>query len=707
MKICFLADLHLPEMENAVQYKVLDWAIADIAKKEPDLVVFAGDYTADGAALAIERFQTKMNSLTIPVVLIPGNSDFRSSETMDTVRGMASGMIYDANGIKLLSLMDGEGTISDEIFHFLETADENTIVCGHHPPDSLRSPYGERLLNWCRLHKNIPYFCGHKHYSGWIDSNIYLLPAADPDKSIGENPAITYYSTETKELRKAYFYCPVPYDLRDYIGISCRNFATDIPYATDHIVRHIELRTRPELKELLPILRRWREAGGKTLSVHAPDIFCADRKNYNVSQWAEHIRFVREIAADRMTVHVPNIPVWEATDEKLKEIALFLAEQFSELDDSCVIGVENMHMTSDEQPDESRRFGYVPTEVYHFVNILRQHTPKIVGTHLDVGHARNNRPFSQKYPIGSWYCTFGTEANGYHIHQVLQTEAGMKNHMPIDRWYGKLISYASFFREWSDGVLKKAPVFLEIRPENGYMETIELLEREVPAFDLHAHTRYSFCGGDEPQAVVNTAVRNGIRMLGITDHNYGIGKRKAEYIREMRQLAKDNKDRIQILCGIEIATLPHVYDIVDTAEIAECDYCLLEHIDSPESIAYGKLFSFVKQLGILCGIAHTDLFAYCEQMGFAYETFFDQLAKAGIFWEMNVSYDSIHHYREHAYVIDFMNDVHKQKIIRDAGVYVSVGFDGHRCEDYDGFKVSEMVNFLHRAGIRTADELFY
>ena len=115
---------------------------------------------------------------------------------------------------------------------------------------------------------------------------------------------------------------------------------------------------------------------------------------------------------------------------------------------------------------------------------------------------------------------------------------------------------------------------------------------------------------------------------------------------------------------------------------------------------------FSKQLGIPCGIAHTDLFAYCDKLGYPYLEFFRKMAAAGIFWEMNVSYDSIHQYREHAYVADFVADKQKQKIVREAGVLISVGFDGHRCEDYDGARVARMVDFLRNAGIRTADELF-
>ena len=41
--------------------------------------------------------------------------------------------------------------------------------------------------------------------------------------------------------------------------------------------------------------------------------------------------------------------------------------------------------------------------------------------------------------------------------------------------------------------------------------------------DLHSHTYYSFCGHDSPQKVIEAAIAADIEMLGINDHNYGIG----------------------------------------------------------------------------------------------------------------------------------------------------------------------------------------
>ncbi|UKI13474.1 MAG: hypothetical protein L6V84_04535 [Oscillospiraceae bacterium] len=42
---------------------------------------------------------------------------------------------------------------------------------------------------------------------------------------------------------------------------------------------------------------------------------------------------------------------------------------------------------------------------------------------------------------------------------------------------------------------------------------------------------------------------------------------------------------------------------------------------------------------------------------------------------MNVSYDSIHNFRVHPYMLAFFNSPEQQEIVRASGVRVSIGFD--------------------------------
>lgn len=211
--------------------------------------------------------------------------------------------------------------------------------------------------------------------------------------------------------------------------------------------------------------------------------------------------------------------------------------------------------------------------------------------------------------------------------------------------------------------------------------------------DLHSHTYYSNCGRDNPEEVVLAAINGGIQQLGICDHNYGIGARKAEYFAEMTALRDRFAGDIEILRGIEIATIDGKC-LLPEEDITWADYCLVEHIDMAESCVGSDIVTFAKRCATKTGIAHTDIFAMLEKMDADPFEYFSHLADNGVYWEMNVNYDSIHKYREHEYVKTFCTDKRQQDIIRRAGIEIAVGFDGHRVEDYLPSRVIDMCKLL-------------
>ena len=221
--------------------------------------------------------------------------------------------------------------------------------------------------------------------------------------------------------------------------------------------------------------------------------------------------------------------------------------------------------------------------------------------------------------------------------------------------------------------------------------------------DLHSHTYYSFCGKDSPEAVAEGAIAGGIELLGFTDHNYGIGFQRVDifymdpknfegkdygrclvrYFDHINLIREKYADRIRILRGIELCTLSGVNLVLpENSDISFFDYCLIENLDCENSVTGGDLFSYAKKLNCRAGVAHTDLFAHAERLGVKPLDYFKRMADEDIFWEMNVSYDPTHNYHQHQYVLDFFADPEKQEIVRKSGVKVSVGFDGHRIEDY-------------------------
>ena len=242
--------------------------------------------------------------------------------------------------------------------------------------------------------------------------------------------------------------------------------------------------------------------------------------------------------------------------------------------------------------------------------------------------------------------------------------------------------------------------------------------------DLHSHTYYSFCGKDTPEAIVEAAIAGGLDTFGITDHNYGVGYARHSvfcatatmgldnYERTLRRyydhinLVKEKyADRIRVLRGIEICTLKSEqhpnFSLPDGADISYFDYCLIENVDARTSMTGGDLFAFAKRCGTpVVGVAHTDLFAHARSLGIHPLDYFSRMAEEHIFWEMNVSYDSIHGYREHRYFLEFFESPEQQEIIRRSGVRVSVGFDGHRVEDYLPERVAGYCRRLTELGIK-------
>jgi sugar phosphate isomerase/epimerase len=275
----------------------------------------------------------------------------------------------------------------------------------------------------------------------------------------------------------------VPEDIFDYIGISAYRPEYHIEFATERGIRYLELRpniSSMDEERLVELISKWRCAGGEHLSIHLPEIGYLDGEAITEKSLDRLIYLADILGADRFTQHVPRVSVKTVRENKdcLAVISETLGKKLDKITRSIEIGVENMHMTNGENPDDSRRFGYITSECLEFMNELAKHTRHSVGINLDVGHARNNVPFSQNYQVGAWYSEVGPYAVGYHIHQVKWGMEKCENHTAITDVYGGLISYASFFRMWKDGKMSKSPFIFEMDQPDAYSLTLETFEKE-------------------------------------------------------------------------------------------------------------------------------------------------------------------------------------------------------------------------------------
>ncbi|MBE5869632.1 MAG: PHP domain-containing protein [Lachnospiraceae bacterium] len=237
--------------------------------------------------------------------------------------------------------------------------------------------------------------------------------------------------------------------------------------------------------------------------------------------------------------------------------------------------------------------------------------------------------------------------------------------------------------------------------------------------DLHSHTYYSFCGIDTPESVVEAAIQGGLHMIGISDHAHGVGEARYQHFKAPLQGVEVDYERttrryfdhlslikekyagqIEVLRGIEVATVKKHYAFPEKADISFFDYCLVEHLDFEETITEGDIFAFAKRCGCPTGIAHTDMFAFIASRGEDPLDYFTRMAQQGIFWEMNVNLDNVHRGYEHPYMLEFFESREQQEIVRKSGVRLSVGFDGHRVSDYKPNRIADYCTRIGEMGIK-------
>lgn len=481
VKLALLADLHLPFLESATQYKVLDFAMKSINSNHPDAVVCLGDVTACGELNAADVFSSAVGSLEIPQLVLLGNSDIRAKETIDKIQCLETVKELVIGDIRLIGLNTADSSLSVEDEKLLATADGNTIVCMHHPPDRVRCSYRKNVTEYLQDRNIRACVYAHVHYSKQ-DGNLYSIQALDPDKAKGTPPCVTYMLVDDDEIQLEYDYfpCEKPVDLDEYIGISCFDLNCDVEFAIEHNVRNIELRpsaTEFDWDKLKEKVQRWKNNGGKYLSLHMPNF---RYQNYltGIEDWEKAVLLANELQVNGVTVHVPRVSVGKMHGDVKEELLQFVVGQIKKLSEHCVVGIENLHMGSQDKDDANRGFGFIPEECLEFVKDINQRFGyERVGILLDVGHARNNEPFSQKYTISTWYGMEGQQIVAYHVHQVIAVGDEMENHTAVTDVYGPTISYCSFADCWNNGKINKKPVFLEIRGgTEAYLQSIQTMK---------------------------------------------------------------------------------------------------------------------------------------------------------------------------------------------------------------------------------------
>lgn len=207
--------------------------------------------------------------------------------------------------------------------------------------------------------------------------------------------------------------------------------------------------------------------------------------------------------------------------------------------------------------------------------------------------------------------------------------------------------------------------------------------------DLHNHTYYSYDGKNSPEQVIENALRHGVKVIGITDHQFTIGRSLNEYIAHIEYCKLKYAGEIQVLTGLEIGTRPAPNDLL-ASQCDGLDYVLFESLDDSlgramdlyEFLEWSRLFKCCK------GLAHTDIFALGEKYGL---DMIKTLRQYGLFWEINTS-------GNYSYYYDFLTNDKKREQIRRSGIAVTVGSDTHDICEYRFSALKRANELLEQLG---------
>ena len=495
IKIAVLADLHLPDHSGTVKEDAFEWALATAVQQQADVIVAAGDLVSVGTLDAAKRVRQKLYATNLPCLIVAGNAEIRTPEFSAAVlRELRTPVTFEQNGYCVAVLDNSREILTaedrDMIKSLVKRAHKQIFVAAHFPLDSFPSEDKKFLTGLIESGAIGIFVVGHMHY----DSTEYLgkgeyhiVRGIDPDKAIGGPPALTFFEYDSKCKKWRRSECTYPggcalswtaaerTEFRRLLGISCMEDSPGgINKAICHEIKNIELRfeytEKLALEELHTLLEQWRNEGGQHLSIHLPDISWDQKKSKvkGVEQVKSACELALALGVNRLTMHVPRCPlglISKHTDVRKHLLNAYVDVLKAVLAQGLTVGIENLHMNPGEKPDDERGFGYTPPECLDWINALREMSGSSkIGVHFDIGHARNNAPYSSLYNVSQWFAELGALITGYHLHQVeLDAEGRFINHRPVTGMFGPLISFSSLFAAWSKRQINHAPMYLEIR----------------------------------------------------------------------------------------------------------------------------------------------------------------------------------------------------------------------------------------------------
>lgn len=476
MKFAVLGDLHLTDNPQSIRFKTVDWALEEAARRQVDAVVGFGDLTATGTAAQTRLWYEHLKRYNLPFYSTVGNAELRSGDPV----GPAGQDVAVPKDMPLFLLDTSTSQPDPEDLALLAKlpADSGKLLVTHYPPHLWEKPAQIVLDDAIARRAITSVIAGHIHEDSPTTSR-----GLDPDKASGGPPQIVIFKWRSdRSWEKTSLSQPGvdPMEwtlgeresLKNVLGVSCMKEPLEtLKGAAALAIPVAELRFEAldnESKELFAAVDLWRQNGGRILSLHLPNL--RPDESSSDCELARGVDVALRLGVDRVTLHVPEVTASEFPAAKKKLTDNFLKLVSPLWENNITIGIENLHTRFGAWSDKERNYGCTIKECSEWITHLRRVSgSSLIGFHLDIGHARNNVPFSQYEYVSDYFNVPALPIKGCHFHQICKlAENKFKNHILLDNFYGKIIPLSSYFLARRAGIVPlDMPVILEINVPGG------------------------------------------------------------------------------------------------------------------------------------------------------------------------------------------------------------------------------------------------
>ncbi|MBR2365014.1 MAG: metallophosphoesterase family protein, partial [Lentisphaeria bacterium] len=449
MKFAVIGDLHLTNNPESLTYKkILPFVLKKAEEAKVDAIIGTGDLTASGTEAQTALLKGLLAESPLPFYSTTGNAETRSNEE----KAMEAQRIPPPANLPVLLLDSSSSKVCSKDIQLLAALPEKAsfLLCSHYPPDMWQEEARKIFYEAVKRHAVSCVICGHVHQDG-----VYTMRGLDPDKASGGPPAFRIVEQQKDGFWKMEEYvlenmdpCRWPEEekrsFRNCLGISCMwEVLESLEAAALLSIPCVELRYGAldgMSSRLFAAVEKWRNNGGRLLSLHLPDLR-PDSKTEEC-ELAQAVKAALELKCERVTLHMPAVTAAEFPSQKQLLTENFVKLLAPLMEKGITIGIENLHTYHKKWEDHIRKYGCTIRECSSWINHLRNVTScEKIGFHCDIGHCRNNVPFSIHEYMSDFYAEKTLPFNGFHFHQIEKIEENhFRNHCPLNGFYDKVIA---------------------------------------------------------------------------------------------------------------------------------------------------------------------------------------------------------------------------------------------------------------------------